>query len=83
MPPLGIMRFLLVVIRYLTNYDRDISHVIDRVIVNNQINQDEFSNLEKQLIQREMQNVLHVLRETMRGKMTGNYLVSALFCHVR
>ena len=72
MPPLGMIRILLVVIRYLANYNRDISHLTDQMIVNNQINQDAFSSLEELLIQREMQNVLHVLRETIRGKMTSN-----------
>ena len=72
MPPLGIIRILLVVIRYLANNDRDISHLTDQVIVNNQIKQDAFSNLKELLIQREMHNVLHVLRETIRGKVTSN-----------
>ena len=69
MPSLPILQFLLVVIRYLASNHHDILHVADQAIVNNQFNEDAFTNLQELLQERQMLNVLHILRETIAGKM--------------
>lgn len=69
MPSLPILQFLLVVIRYLASNHHDILRATDQAIVNNQFNQDAITNLQELLQERQMHNVLHILRETIAGKI--------------
>ena len=64
-----IIQVLLFVIRFFANNDEDIRHTLDEVLVNGEVNRNALRRLEELLIEKEMRDVLQLMRETMRGKM--------------
>ena len=74
MPSVEIIQALLFIIGFYTNHDPAITHELNQVIVNGQVNPNALSNLEDLIIQRQMLDVLQIMRQTLRGKMMTNCL---------
>ena len=72
------MQALLFVIGFYTNHDPAITHELNQVIVNGVVNPNALSNLENLIIQRQMRDVLQIMRQTLRGKITTSYCLDKL-----
>ena len=67
---LEIRKVMVFVIRCLANNDHDITHELDQIIA--QGNQNALRNLEDLAEQKQMNDVLRIIRESLQGKMSTN-----------
>ena len=73
MVPIEKIQELLLQIWFYTTNDADIAQQLTQILVNGEVNTNELRNLEELLIEKQMREVLQLLRETMRGKMRRSY----------
>ena len=69
MSSIEMIQALLLEIHFYTSNDEDIARVLGHVLVEGQVNTNALKNLEELLIQKQMRNVLQLMRQTLRGKM--------------